>query len=146
MIRMLTEYDDILKAARVMQGFEQASKLIKVDPVRTAASYHRMVTSGIAVFFVLERDGQIVGGLGAIKCPDLHYDRTVAVESFWFVKPDCRGKGMALFDAFEKWGKQEGCTHLAMIHMMDSYPDRLEKLYERKGYKLWEKHYVKELI
>jgi hypothetical protein len=28
---------------------------------------------------------------------------------------------------------------------VDSYPERLEKLYERKGYRLIEKHYVKQI-
>jgi GNAT superfamily N-acetyltransferase len=69
----------------------------------------------------------------------------MAVETFWFVHPDHRGQGLSLLVEFEKWGKREGCQTLAMIHMVDSFPDKLETLYRRRGYKLIEKHYLKEI-
>lgn len=145
MIRQITTYEEILAAATVMKGFEQASSHVKVDPTHSANTYFNLVSAGIAVFFVMEKDGEMIGGLGALKAPDLHYNRIMAVETFWFVSPQHRGQGLQLFDAFEQWGAENGCNALAMIHMADSYPAALEKFYARKGYKLAEKHYIKEI-
>lgn len=145
MIRKITGYADILAATIVMKAFEQASSHVKVNIEYAAKTYTDMVEKGIAAFFVLEKDGDIVGGLGAIKCPDLHSGKLMAVETFWFVHPHHRGQGLRLLAEFEVWGKAEGCQTLAMIHMADSYPDRLEALYRRRGYNLAEKHYLKEI-
>jgi GNAT superfamily N-acetyltransferase len=69
----------------------------------------------------------------------------MAVEAFWFVGPTYRGIGKLLFEAFEAEAKRLGCQKLAMIHMVDSYPDTLKIFYEKQGYHLAELHYVKEV-
>jgi GNAT superfamily N-acetyltransferase len=69
----------------------------------------------------------------------------MTVETFWFTDPKKRGYGKMLLDAYEQYASQCGAKKAAMIHMMDSYPDSLERFYKRQGYKLIEKHYVKEL-
>ncbi len=69
----------------------------------------------------------------------------IAVETFWFVAPEHRGIGIRLFNAFEKWAKDNQCSKTAMIHLTDSMPERLEQLYLKRGYRLIEKHYVKDL-
>lgn len=48
-----------------------------------------------------------------------------------------------LVDAYEAYAERLGCQKKAMVHMVDSYPDILEKLYLKRGYRLVEKHYVK---
>lgn len=131
--------------ARVMEQFSGGSEFVTVDIEYTAATYARMIAKDQATFLTLEVDNQIVGGLGCIRYPDLHNGLLTAVETVWFVHPDHRGYGMKLFDAFEEWAKKHGCKRLAMIHMVDSYPEILEKLYQRRGYKLIEKHYLKEI-
>jgi GNAT superfamily N-acetyltransferase len=59
--------------------------------------------------------------------------------------PEYRGGGKELMFAFEKKAKELGCQRTAMIHMVDSMPDILENFYLKNGYKLIEKHYVKEI-
>lgn len=145
MIRVAKTKEDVYQVAAFMKQFEQATNFVDVDVEYTASRYWQMVESGIATMFILEQDSEMIGGLGAIKFPDLHDGRMTAVETYWFVSPEHRGKGLKLFDAFEIWGEESGCKKLAMIHLADSYPDILEKLYERRGYKLVEKHYVRYL-
>jgi len=48
-----------------------------------------------------------------------------------------------LMQAFEGWAKEVGCKFASMCDMHDLQD--LQPLYERKGYKLTEKSYVKEL-
>jgi GNAT superfamily N-acetyltransferase len=145
MIRLAQTYEDVRMVAEYMKQFEQATEYVKVDVDYTSGAYWDLIQDGIATFFIMEDDGKMIGGLGAVKYPDLHDGKMMAVESFWFVAPENRGKGMSLFNAFETWAINEGCKKLAMIHMVDSYPEILERLYVRKGYKLIEKHYVREV-
>lgn len=137
--------DEVRKVAEFMTRFERATAHVKVNVDHTTGTYTRLMETGTAVFLVLEENDQMIGGLGAIKFPDLHSGEMTAVETFWFVTPESRGKGLLLFEAFEKWARREGCKKAAMIHLADSYPEILEKLYKRKGYQLVEKHYVRYL-
>lgn len=90
--------------------------------------------------------GAIRGGLGYIVSEDLHSPTKIAVETFWFVPPECRGEGVKLVVAFEEMARLNGCAKAAMIHMEDSYPKELELLYRRRKYKLIERHYVREIL
>lgn len=145
MIREAKTAEEIRAVAEFMTQFEQATSFVKVDVDHTSKVYENLIRTGAAVFLVLEENGHMHGGIGAIKSPDLHDGKLTAVETFWFVAPESRGKGLLLFDAFEKWAIDSGCQKLAMIHLADSYPDILRKLYKRNGYKLAEEHYIKEV-
>jgi GNAT superfamily N-acetyltransferase len=136
-MRMVTEF---------MKLFELASKFVTVDIDHATKTYEGMIDHGIAVVMVIEDDGELAGSLGFIVSQDLHSGEKVMIETFWFTHPEKRGCGLRLLDAYEKYAEDNNMDKIAMIHMMDSYPERLEKLYIRRGYKLIEKHYVKELI
>lgn len=123
-------------------GFSQH---VTVNVEHATKTYLGMVEAGIAIVFCLKDGDKIIGGLAAIKYPDINCGVMTAVECFWFVNPESRGKGLELLSIFEKWAKQEQCQRIALIHLADSYPETLEKLYIRKGYKLTEKHYVREV-
>ena len=133
----------------IFKGFEQDSKFIKVDLDYSDKTYRDLIGRGVGQIFLLFDDdtGDLVGGLGCIKAPDLHSGDMIAIETFWYVLPQCRNKmlGMELLFTFEQWAKEEGCTKVAMIHLADSAPESLEKLYLTMGYRLLEKHYIKEV-
>ncbi len=137
--------DEVRKIAEYMKTFEQATNFVNVNVDYTTKRYENLVSQGIAVLLVDEEDGDLRGGLGIIKAEDLHDGSMTAVETFWFVKPEHRGRGKDLFIEFENWSRRNGIKKMAMIHLVDSYPDRLENLYIHAGYRLVEKHYVKEL-
>jgi len=139
-------YSDIYDVGVMAKNFENHTVHVKVDPGYTALVYWRHILKGTGVVFVIEREGQIVGGLGGIKGPDLHYPRIIAVETFWFVLPEHRGEGLKLMEKFEQWAVDQKCDAVAMVHLSDSQPKVLEKIYARKGYSLVEKHYLKVLI
>lgn len=131
--------------AKLMKGFEEETAFVKVDVVYTGAKYESMVRRGNAHLFIMEDEGKMIGGLGCVVGPDLHTPRIIAVETYWYVHPDYRGMGRKLLDYFEQWAKDNGCNATAMICMTDSMSDSLEHLYFRRGYKLIEKHYLKEV-
>lgn len=108
-----------------------------------------LITSGSGVVLLaIADDGNLQGGLAALKGRDRHDGTLYAVEDFFFVHPAYRDQGIGakLLDAFEAWAGSQGCKKTAMIHLVDSYPDILKTFYERRGYKLQELHYVKDLL
>lgn len=108
----------------------------------------RLIEAGRAMI-VGSFDGEynICGALGAVVGPGMFSPITMAVEGFWYVLPEHRdGKhGLQLLSWFEGWAKRKGAGYAAMIHLMKLQPERLGDLYERRGYALVEKHYVKAL-
>lgn len=70
-----------------------------------------------------------------------HY---LASEIAWWINEEHRkdGAGAELLEAFEYWAKNvAGCT----IITLTSLDDTVGKFYEKKGYKLYERAYMKEL-
>lgn len=135
------------RVANFMKAFEQATSLVKVDSDYTFDRYSELMQKGICKILISEEDGtnELQGCIGFFVIDDIHEPVRIAVESFWFVHPNYAGVGKILFNAFEKLAIELGCKKLAMIHLVDSYPDNLKKFYEKNGYKLGELHYVKEI-
>lgn len=140
------EVGEIRHVTEFMKQFEQASSHVKVDIEYSITQYEKMVAADYAVVFMLiGLDNELHGGLGALKVPDLHCGLMTGIETFWYVAPKYRGPGLQLLDAFENWAVVEnGCKRTAMIHMEDSYPELLKRLYRMRGYHLMESHYVKD--
>jgi GNAT superfamily N-acetyltransferase len=139
--------EDVRPITEVMQIFRDCTKIILVDVETCVNTYANLINSGRGAMFGYKIEDKIVGGLGCIKGDDLHYSRTIAIETFWFVLPEARkfGIGIELLNTFESWAKEEKCNYTAMIHLSDSYPEILENLYIQRGYNLAEKHYLRKV-
>lgn len=135
-----------LRHTEFMKAFEEASSMVKVDVQYAHDRYQEFLESGMCkVYYAETDDGQIQGSIGFLISKDLHDGKKIAIETFWFVDPTYKGLGKELFKKFEEEAKNLGCEKLAMIHMVDSYPDTLKVFYERQGYRLLEMHYIKEI-
>lgn len=121
------------------------SEFVSLDLDQSTFLYTRLIQRHGGAVFGLFDGGVCVGGLGAVLGPDLHSGARMAIETFWFVDRAHRGEGIKLLDAFEGWGASMGCAKLAMVHLVDSMPQALEKFYLRRGYRLAELHYLKEV-
>jgi GNAT superfamily N-acetyltransferase len=137
--------EDVRPIIEMAQAFRECTQFILVDVETCVSTYSTAIKNGSGAIFFCRLEGEIVGAIACLKGPDLHYPRMLAIETFWYVKPDCghMGVGKLLLNAFEQWAVDEKCDYTAMIHLADSYPDSLEALYARRGYKLAEKHYIK---
>ena len=85
-----------------------------------------------------------VGFLAGCAAPFLFGQHLLATEIAWWVEPDKRGSGIGaeFLSAFEYWAKEKaGCTMLSMVCL----DDKLSRFYEDKGYKLYERAYMKVL-
>lgn len=145
MVIRKVDVSEVPYVTRFMKRFEKATEFVKVDVEYSIGTYVDLISNDHGVMIVAEAEGEMVGGIGGIKAPDLHNGDMIAVETFWFVDPEYSGPGLQLWKAFEEWAKEEGCVKVAMIHLEDSCPATLETLYRRRGYKPIERHYVKEI-
>lgn len=109
------------------------------DKIRTIAEFSVRDTLGFVAFIDVDSKGMLVGYcseflLGKIK---------TATELGWWVNPEDRKTsiGKELLQAFEEWAKEQDCKLITMI----SLDDALGSFYEKCGYKLTERTYMKEL-
>lgn len=129
----------------MMKGYEAETAHVKVDVEHAAHTYAEMVRNGSATLFVLENNGEMIGGLGCVKNRDVNDGALIAVELYWFVHPDHRGHGLKLLNHFESWATAQKCKRVLMMHLSDSMPETLRSLYERMGFVEVERTYMKEL-
>lgn len=115
------------------------------NPSQFQKSWNAFLSSGSGVIFASFDGTVITGGLGALIYADTFNGDKTALEAFWYVFKKYRGHGIRLLDTFEKWAEMEQVKRVAMIHLESLYPSELKRLYERRGYKLIETHYVKEM-
>jgi hypothetical protein len=95
---------------------------------------------------LLDDDDKARGALGAIATPDLNTGELMAIEQFWYVDRQARGKGLLLLTAFEEWAMSQGAVRCTIGHIWDE--DRGEawkRLFAMKHYLPLEIHYSKEL-
>lgn len=101
---------------------------------------HSLTTSNKEVVVLLDDFGMIAGRTN----PFMFGTKLIATEVGWWVEPEHRktGIGKDLLDAFEFWAKEVGCDSVVMV----SLDDALGKFYERNGYVLTERSYIKDLV
>lgn len=97
---------------------------------------------------ILLKDGNKVVGIiaGQITEP-VFCDRKIAHEIVWYVLPDYRKSiwSIKLLKAFEYWSENVMKADITqMASVSNDHIDKLQSLYEKRGYKLFEKTYLKE--
>lgn len=91
------------------------------------------------VIFLYEDIGMLAGFIN----PFIFGTKLMATEMAWWVEPKYRNKkvGIALINAFSEWAKENGCVAMSLV----SLDDNISKMYEREGFKLYERAYFKEI-
>lgn len=145
-VERLTE-TELPELARLGKLFYREGALPgKFVPEQFLATWRKFFELGFAAIFALRINEELVGALGAAVLPDPNDGVLVGSEMFWWVAPKARGHGLSLLNAFEEWAVFEmGARRLGMVHLLSLAPERMGKLYERRGYKATELHYVKEV-
>lgn len=108
--------------------------------------FDRMREEGLLL--VTEQDGILTGVSGGLFSPFLANDSyKVGCELLWWVEPEYRGSeaGRLMFDELEKQARDKGAHRWTMIALEASSPDRIGKIYKRKGYSISEYAYSKVL-
>lgn len=138
---------DLPKLAACAEEFYSRSRFLHgFDLSRFVAMWTGLLESGSGVIFALQDDsGEITGTIGGLAYPDPYSGELIATEFFWYAREGHRGAGLKLYREFERWAIAQGCSQLRMVHLLDSMPEKLERVYRHLGFEAVETHYTKDL-
>lgn len=144
-IRKAVEADKVEFAFLAKKFLKESKYPFSLDMDKLLESFGAAINNQDFAVLVMEDDGDLVGMLvGGVAQPLFSLDR-VATELAWFVLPEHRDSrhSIKLLKAYEDWAEEVNCKFVTMvdIHTLND----LTALYERKGYSLTEKTFVKEI-
>lgn len=123
------------------------SPFFSLNPDHLAKRLRQMLRSSNTRLVALELDSDVQGVAGFTINGSFFTDEAkVAQELFYWINPGYRGTyGKELLRALEATAVSEGCTHIAMIALETSDPERMDKIYRAVGYLPVERTYLKLL-
>ena len=141
MIRIATQEDLDLVVSLASKFAQESpySALVSPDKVRSIVEGILSADQSQKIILLYEDKGMLAGML----TPFLFGDKIVATELAWWVEPEHRKSqvGLQLLEAFEYWAKKTGANLITMI----SIDDAVGEFYQKKGYSLFERAYMKEI-
>ena len=144
-IRLLTP-DEVFKLAPLGRQFYAESALPgEFNSEHFSASISALMSAGMAEVLIAENETGVVGTFGAMFSEDLLTGDLTATELFWFVSPEQRTCGLRLFVAFEELAATRGAKRIHMVHLTNHCDDKLDKFLTRRGYRLLEKAFTREV-
>ena len=135
----------LLQHSRAAAGFDQADGMFSFpfDP----AYAERLFVLHLhphALCLVLDVGGTAQGVLMAVAGEHPFGPVRMARETAWWIEPDHRGmSALRMLDIYERWARDEGCQFTGMAGM--GAEPGVGVLYERRGYRAAEMHYIKAL-
>jgi L-amino acid N-acyltransferase YncA len=138
-------FSDIPKMLEMGKSFFEASgysEITTYDPESFGATLEALLNSNQAVVLVA---GDF--GMAAALVYPLYFQagHRTAQEMFWWVDKEHRGVGTQLFDALLAGCKAKGAESLSMIALERLTPEKVGGIYERRGFRLHERSYIKKL-
>lgn len=94
---------------------------------------------------VLEIDSNVVGLLAGTLITYPLQNKKLFQEIVWYVEPKFRKYGPALLRFIESDCVRRNIGAIIMVLMGNSMAEKIDRFYERQGYALLEKHYIKDL-
>lgn len=144
-VEVRSEKDLDFMARAGAQFYEEARLPGRIIPEVFVRSWTQFIGLKLGTIWMLMRGNEIVGAIGGLVVADPNDGVMVGSEMFWWVMPECRGRGVRLLLRFAEWARERGAERLTMVHLMSSMPEKVGKLYERMGMKPLEVHYVGDL-
>lgn len=112
-----------------------------------AAGWFKMMRDH-GLLFVAQAGSDVIGVIGGISSPFIvNPAHGVGMEMLMWVEPEHRSSGVAMqmMDAVEDAARDLGLTYWSMMSLEAVQPEAAAALYNKRGYKLAEHTFVKEL-
>lgn len=144
----LASIDDTETFLRMARAFHESSPYsgIEFSQDRILSLYLSGLENPQEIITILsEQDGQVRGMICGLCNSPPFSDEKVATELAWWMDEEYRGSkdSLLLFKAYEDWAVRVGCS-LVQMALLSNSPD-LTKIYERSGYTMTERTFLKEL-
>ena len=134
--------DDIPVLVAMGMRFAQSDAykhIVRDNPVQFEKMARMLITSGLGVMLVLEKNGCVEGMIGMLCTPHFLSGDMFAGEICWWINPEHRGDGVRLMRSAETWAREQGALSIQMV----APNERVGSLYERMGYQQTETSYQK---
>jgi GNAT superfamily N-acetyltransferase len=125
---------DVFAVTAMARDFHSASPYASIpfDPVSFRLYVTERVEDENAIFLV---EDDLSGFILGLMYPCYFNSKViVAQELLWWVKPEYRGRGHRLLEAFEETARDLGAEHIICTTTPTLKEEALSKAYERKGY------------
>lgn len=146
MVVRAAEEKDRLDYIMLCREFIKESKIkLKTDLEHLSKSFDTFLSNPNYQVFILEEEEEVCGMLVGVLSSPFFATNVFATELVWFTTKDKRGTrgSIQLVNEYEKWAKAKGCDYVTMADL-NQIKD-LTSFYEKKGYTLAEKAFVKEI-
>ena len=143
--------DESQNAAAVCPLLEQWHEIqhgevfgLDVSVAATEADLQARLDLGDGTLLVAWDGIELVGFFAVFKAKSSLSDQQLAVEIFWFAKPNHHSAGPALYHRAKVWAKDHGCTHLVVSgsHLASDLHDKVCAFCERLGMQAFETSYI----
>lgn len=139
------DLDELLRIGREFIAINGVADIIPLDEASLEVSLVGMIDNAAATILVIDGGDGLWGTTGALLHP--HYwnaSHITGQELWWWVDPEHRGMGTALFDALEDWVRSKGAHSFTMMGLEAQRPEAVGKLYERRGYRPAERSFLRK--
>ena len=118
---------------------------ITVEDVMADAK--EVLASGAGVVIGAKDDDEWVGFMLVFTTECFLGLQMIAVEKYWFAKPNALKAAPLMLIKARAWAREEGCSHLIMSasNLASNKHDKVCRFYERKGLRLFETSYICEV-
>jgi GNAT superfamily N-acetyltransferase len=148
----IAQPDDMDAILRMGQAFHSETcyaPLIPFDAETVAATVAHLATTPGGVVYLAETDQGEVVGMAAAQASRHWFNANclIAQEMWWWVDHQARGgrAALGLISALEKWAGEFGCDLLYMASTANIEPEKMARLYQRRGYVPQDIFYTKVL-
>jgi GNAT superfamily N-acetyltransferase len=133
-----------MRMGRAFHAVTGAADLIPLDDATLERTFQQLIEGEASVILVFDKGDGLAGATGAMLHP--HYWNNAHItgqELFWWVDPEHRGIGRALFDVLESWVQVSGAHSFTMIALEHIDGGKAGAIYRRRGYRPVEHSYTK---
>lgn len=118
-----------------------------LDPETFCANWTAWLSGGMGVVKGAWVDAHFAGAIGGIFGNSASTGELELSEMFFFLDTRFRGMhlGSELMDAFEDAGRESGAVRVNMVRLWDQHGERMDAIYEGRGYRPVEVVHTKEL-
>lgn len=142
-IRLLTAAEVPLLLPLAREFFAEGNLHGKLNEAHFVNVLRHHIGSGSG--FVFAAGTPVRGTISGVMFNDMATAEPCCMEFFWYVRACERGAvGIKLLDAWEREAFSRGAVRIMMAHLDTPKTQGIERLYERRGFRVREKIFMKE--
>lgn len=129
---------DIPKLVEIGRLFHSESEHFSkcsYSPIKVIAFLEGLLNNDEALLNVIEKDGEIIGGMAAVIFQEWYSVERLATDICVFILPEYRGSSMAaeMIEKYKEWAKGRGAVYSLLSVGSGINMERTQQFYEKLG-------------